>query len=100
MTLNLTRRAAAIAPIEIRLPRAVDIEAARSRILAIAREVLGDAVVGCAVSKVDSKESVLQLRCKVPQAATAEQTRSDLIARIATRLHEQGPPGSDQAVLG
>jgi small-conductance mechanosensitive channel len=83
--------------ITIRLPRAVDVEAARDLAVKVAGEK-GDArVLGCYVTKVEADAVSLELRLAANDAAHRDTLRSTLLVDLSRRFAEAQPSGSGAA---
>jgi hypothetical protein len=83
--------------ITIRLPRTVDVEAARDLAVKVAQEK-GDArVLGCYVTKVEAEAVSLELRLTANDAAHRDTLRSTLLVDLSRRFAEPQQSGSGAA---
>jgi len=83
--------------ITIRLPRTVDVEAARDLAVKVANEK-GDArVLGCYVTKVEAEAVSLELRLVANDAAHRDTLRSTLLVDLSRRFAEGQQSGSGAA---
>ncbi len=73
--------------VAIRLKRDADVEAARKLALSVATETVGEkAIHGCFLTKVEAAAAVLELRVQAPDAASRDNLRADLLARLTQRF--------------
>jgi small-conductance mechanosensitive channel len=83
--------------ITIRLPRTVEVEAARDLAVKVANEK-GDArVLGCYVTKVEAEAVSLELRLVANDAAHRDALRSSLLVDLSRRFAGAQPSGSGAA---
>ena len=101
VTLNLTEQqhavapaesAASIEPIELRVPRAADLDALRQAAFGAATAVAGVAAsIACDVVRIEADDAVLALRCELATATAATGLRSRLLVALAARFASLEP---------
>jgi small-conductance mechanosensitive channel len=81
--------------IVIRMSRDADLEAARHAALEVAEQTVGKSgVKSCYLNRVDGDLAELELRYQVPDAASRQPMRANLIAKLSQRFDELQVAGS------
>jgi small-conductance mechanosensitive channel len=80
-----------VVTITLHVARDADTEAARKLALDVATGTVGEkAVLGCFLTRIEASAAVLELRVQLPDAASRDRVRAQLLSTLAQRFNERG----------